>query len=86
MRCWVSSFPRTAPARGRLVRRGRTHEGKYRIARWSFSNAPFRIRRHAPRLGEHTAEVLAEIGMSDEEIARVGAPQPPQDRPDGAQP
>ncbi len=30
----------------------------------AFSAAPFRLRRHAPRLGEHTAEVLAEIGLA----------------------
>jgi crotonobetainyl-CoA:carnitine CoA-transferase CaiB-like acyl-CoA transferase len=50
-------------------------EGKYRAVRMpvGFSAAPFRIRRHAPRLGEHTAEVLAEAGMSREEIARVTA-------------
>jgi crotonobetainyl-CoA:carnitine CoA-transferase CaiB-like acyl-CoA transferase len=56
-------------------------EGKYRTVRSpvGFSNAPFRIRRHAPRLGEHTAEVLTEIGMSDEEIARVSSLAPAND-------
>jgi len=51
-------------------------EGRYRTVRSpvSFSAAPFRIRRHAPRLGEHTAEVLAEAGLSSREIdALVGA-------------
>jgi crotonobetainyl-CoA:carnitine CoA-transferase CaiB-like acyl-CoA transferase len=45
-------------------------EGRYRSVRppVSFSGAPFRIRRHAPRLGEHTAEVLAEAGFSKQEI------------------
>jgi crotonobetainyl-CoA:carnitine CoA-transferase CaiB-like acyl-CoA transferase len=53
-------------------------EGRYRTVRnpVSFSAAPFRIRRHAPRLGEHTAEVLAEAGLSSQEIqvvVRAGA-------------
>ncbi len=40
-------------------------EGPYRTIRSpvSFSAAPFRIRRHAPRLGEHTDEILAELGL-----------------------
>jgi crotonobetainyl-CoA:carnitine CoA-transferase CaiB-like acyl-CoA transferase len=40
-------------------------EGTYKTIRApvSFSSAPFRIRRHAPRLGEHTAEILGEIGI-----------------------
>ena len=40
----------------------------------SFSAAPFRIRRHAPRLGQHTAEVLAEVGFSEAEIAQLTTP------------
>jgi crotonobetainyl-CoA:carnitine CoA-transferase CaiB-like acyl-CoA transferase len=45
-------------------------EGRYRSVRSpvSFSAAPFRVRRHAPRLGEHTREVLREAGLSDSEI------------------
>ena len=48
-------------------------EGRYRTVRQpvSFSAAPFRIRRHAPRQGEHTAEVLAEVGYSAEQIAAI---------------
>jgi crotonobetainyl-CoA:carnitine CoA-transferase CaiB-like acyl-CoA transferase len=40
-------------------------EGPYKAIRApvSFSSAPFRVRRHAPRLGEHTAEVLKEVGI-----------------------
>jgi crotonobetainyl-CoA:carnitine CoA-transferase CaiB-like acyl-CoA transferase len=40
-------------------------EGAYRTIRApvTFSSAPFRIRRHAPRLGEHTAEIFEEIGI-----------------------
>lgn len=51
-------------------------EGRYRVVRSpvSFGAAPFRIRRHAPRLGEHTHEVLAEAGFSEAEIARLVAP------------
>ena len=48
-------------------------EGRYRTVRSpvTFSGAPFRIRRHAPRLGEHTAEVLREAGLSAAEIDSV---------------
>lgn len=49
-------------------------EGRYKTIRSpvTFSSTPFRIRRHAPRLGEHTAEVLAEIGIdtSPEAVVR----------------
>jgi len=40
-------------------------EGLYKSIRSpvSFSSAPFRMRRHAPRLGEHTEEVLRELGI-----------------------
>jgi crotonobetainyl-CoA:carnitine CoA-transferase CaiB-like acyl-CoA transferase len=40
-------------------------EGRYRTIRHpvSFSGSEFRIRRHAPRLGEHTEEVLSELGL-----------------------
>jgi len=34
-----------------------------------FSRTPGGIRRHAPLIGEHSAEVLAELGYSDDEIA-----------------
>ena len=48
-------------------------EGLYRTIRSpvTFSAAPFKIRRHAPRHGEHTAEVLAEAGLSEDDIAAV---------------
>ena len=36
-----------------------------------FERTPASIDRHAPRLGEHTDEVLGELGVSDETIARL---------------
>ncbi|BBK44203.1 CoA transferase [Allostella vacuolata] len=44
-------------------------EGAYRALRRpvNYSAAPFRIRRHAPRLGQHTAEILAELGLDPTE-------------------
>ena len=55
-------------------------EGRYRTVRnpVSLSGAPFRIRRHAPRLGENTAEVLAEAGLSTQEIEAVVGTGKPQ--------
>jgi crotonobetainyl-CoA:carnitine CoA-transferase CaiB-like acyl-CoA transferase len=35
------------------------------------SETPVRVERRAPLLGEHTREVLREIGLTDEEIARL---------------
>jgi crotonobetainyl-CoA:carnitine CoA-transferase CaiB-like acyl-CoA transferase len=36
---------------------------------WEFAETPAEIQRPAPRLGEHTAEVLGEAGFSAQEIA-----------------
>jgi len=48
-------------------------EGKIRMTRFpvSFSETPAENRRHQPRLGEHSAEVLREIGLSDEQIGAM---------------
>jgi len=37
----------------------------------AFADAPGRIRLGAPRLGEHTAQILAELGYADAEIAAI---------------
>jgi crotonobetainyl-CoA:carnitine CoA-transferase CaiB-like acyl-CoA transferase len=34
-----------------------------------FDREPLSIRRHQPRLGEHTHKILSEAGLSSEEIA-----------------
>ncbi|PZW38896.1 benzylsuccinate CoA-transferase BbsE subunit [Humitalea rosea] len=40
-------------------------------APYVLSETPWKVRRPAPRLGEHTAEVLAEIGIAPDEVARL---------------
>jgi crotonobetainyl-CoA:carnitine CoA-transferase CaiB-like acyl-CoA transferase len=39
---------------------------------WHMHDTPGALTRHAPGLGEHTAEVLAEIGHSDGDLAVLG--------------
>jgi crotonobetainyl-CoA:carnitine CoA-transferase CaiB-like acyl-CoA transferase len=48
-------------------------EGKLRLPAFAvnFSATPADIRRHAPRLGEHSVEVLREAGLSPEAIERL---------------
>jgi crotonobetainyl-CoA:carnitine CoA-transferase CaiB-like acyl-CoA transferase len=50
-------------------------EGSYREIRspLRFSATPYRLRRHAPRLGEHTGEVLREAGLSESDVAQLAA-------------
>jgi crotonobetainyl-CoA:carnitine CoA-transferase CaiB-like acyl-CoA transferase len=50
-------------------------EGRLRMPKFpvNFGATPADIRRHAPRLGEHTEEVLREAGMTAEQIAELTA-------------
>ena len=42
-------------------------------APYKLSATPWAIRRPAPRLGEHTEEVLGRLGVSDDELAGLRA-------------
>ena len=38
-----------------------------------YSDSPTELRRHAPRLGEHSAELLGELGYDTEKISALVA-------------
>jgi crotonobetainyl-CoA:carnitine CoA-transferase CaiB-like acyl-CoA transferase len=50
-------------------------EGRLRMPAFpvNFGGTPVENRRHAPRLGEHTEEVLKEAGLSPDAIAALTA-------------
>ena len=57
-------------AGGIMVESEHVHAGRLRQARNAavFEGAPMRIRHGAPLLGEHTTEVLGELGYSVKEV------------------
>ncbi|HVA75331.1 MAG TPA: CoA transferase [Acidimicrobiales bacterium] len=51
------------------------HVGRYKVIPppVRFASAPQNVRRHAPRIGEHTEEVLLEIGYDQADVAALRA-------------
>ena len=41
---------------------------------FDYDGVPFAVRARAPEIGEHTEEVLREIGYSEEQMARITSP------------
>lgn len=59
----------------RLPESDHPHVGRYKVIPppVRFAGAPQNVRRHAPRIGEHTDEVLSEIGYDQADIAELRA-------------
>lgn len=74
----VIRHPQVA-ALGLVVETEHEQAGRLRQARAAarFSRTPAEIRRGAPALGQHTQEILAELGCSAADIAELGAPALP---------
>jgi crotonobetainyl-CoA:carnitine CoA-transferase CaiB-like acyl-CoA transferase len=70
-------------ALGLVVETEHENAGRLRQTRAAarFSRTPSEIRRGAPALGEHTQQILSELGCSPAEIAAIGSPEIPEEAP-----